>query len=213
MKLIEQELVHINTTVNPLKDIEYASRNCYNSFDKMKPGSDKTMVKKLIDNGHEAMLEFGDVQMQWKTNRGVMAELTRHRHCNFAINSTRYIKYDEDVEFIKPVWFDNSTEESKSEFMESLIASEKSYHTLLKQGWSPQYAREVLPNALATNIIFKCNYREMRHILKLRCALGAHPQIRYLALQSLIFLHKHVPIIFDDIYDEYIEKYIFSKIV
>ena len=42
--------------------------------------------------------------VKFVTNRGVSHELVRHRHCSFAQESTRYVKYDGQMEFIKPVW-------------------------------------------------------------------------------------------------------------
>ena len=69
---------------------------------------------------------------------------------------------------------------------------------LLRQGWSPQQARSVLPNSLKTEIVTTANLREWRHILKLRCAKAAHPQMREIMVPLRDELRKRLPVIFDD---------------
>ena len=73
-------------------------------------------------------------------------------------------------------------------------------------GRSPQEARSVLPNALATDIVVTANLREWRTILKLRCAKDAHPDMRYIMLRLLSDMHKLFPPVFEDIYQLYKEE-------
>jgi intein/homing endonuclease len=117
-------------------------------------------------------------------------------------NSTRYVRKS-NVEFIKPVWFDKSTDEQKENFLSSLIDSEQKYRKALELGWRPEQAREVLPNALKTEIVVKANIREWRHIFNLRCSKYAHPQIRLLMIPLLKELKNKIYYVFDDIYDKY----------
>ena len=178
--------------------------------------SSHKFVKTLIKNGHHAMLEFGDITVKFITNRGVSHELVRHRLCSFAQESTRYVKYDGEMEFIKPVWIagycpDRITGNEINDLGENFetkawlahgISSEYYYQLLLKEcQWRPEQAREVLPNSLKTEIIVKSNFREWMHILKLRCAKAAHPQMRALMLPLLEELKTKIPVIFEDIYN------------
>lgn len=87
----------------------------------------------------------------------------------------------------------------KDVFITHCVSSEQCYNTLLESGWLPQQAREVLPNALKTEIVVKTNFREWRHIFSLRCSKAAHPQIRALMQDLLDELKTVVPVIFDDI--------------
>ena len=48
------------------------------------------------------------------------------------------------------------------------------------------------------------NYREWRHFFKMRCAKAAHPNIRLLAKSVLVDAHACIPVIFDDLYEEFI---------
>ena len=59
-----------------------------------------------------------------------------------------------------------------------MLMASASYTDLLNHGWKHQQARSVLPNSLKTEIVVTANFREWRHIFKLRTAEAAHPQIR-----------------------------------
>ena len=129
------------------------------------------------------------------TNRGVTHELVRHRPCAFSQESTRYIKYEGEINFILPAWMDeqylgtytslfrsgNSNDPSRI-FIESCILTELNYKSLLILKWQAQEAREVLSNAVKTEIIITGTLREWYHIFKLRCSKKAHPQMRALML-------------------------------
>ncbi len=164
--------------------------------------SSHTFVKKLRDRGHHAMIEFGDIIVRFITNRGVTHELVRHRLFSFAQESTRYVRYDGKMEFIRPVWWSNSNDEQKYAWTGAMEMTEGYYIDLLKSGWRPEQAREVLPNSLKTEIVVKGNIREWRHALQLRTSNKAHPQIRALMLPLLAELKNSIPIVFDDINKE-----------
>ena len=84
--------------------------------------------------------------------------------------------------------------------------AEVAYKYLIEQGKSAQQAREVLPNSTACRIIMKANLREWRHFFALRCAKAAYPAMRKLAQDMLCKAHDAVPAVFDDLYDEFIER-------
>lgn len=129
------------------------------------------------------------------TNRGVTHELVRHRPCAFSQESTRYIKYEGEINFILPTWIDEqylgtytplfrsgNSNDPSGIFIESCILTELNYKSLSRLKWQAQEAREVLSNALKTEIIITGTLREWYHIFKLRCSKKAHPQMRALML-------------------------------
>jgi thymidylate synthase (FAD) len=211
MKIIKQSYEILDYPESICQTIEKAGRTCYQSQNKITNDSAGKFVKMLLDRGHEAMIEFGDITVKFITNRGVTHELVRHRLCSFAQESTRYVKYNGDMEFIEPVWSKGDLTGSYKNFIHRrgneldqmwLLAcgeSEIYYQTLLKSGWKAQQAREVLPNSLKTEIVMKGNIREWRHIFKLRCAKTAHPQMYSLMRPLLHELRGLMPVIFDDI--------------
>ena len=80
-----------------------------------------------------------------------------------------------------------------------MSAAETAYHNLLQQGWRPEQARDVLPNATKTAIVVMANVREWRHVLTLRTSPQAHPQMRALMLPLLAELTERYPVLFSDI--------------
>lgn len=184
--------------------------------------SSHRFVKQIIKMGHEAMLEHGSATVKFITNRGVTHELVRHRLAAFGQESTRYVNYGgKDIEFIRPVWchsrvleaqfvpprmvFADGTTHEEEIFVCSCLNAEKDYEQLLDHGWRPEQAREVLTNALKTEIVVTANFRQIRHILRLR-AVGTtgkpHPQMQALMLPLLRELYTMVPCLFEDIYKE-----------
>ena len=133
------------------------------------------------------------------TNRGVTHELVRHRPCSFAQESTRYVKYDNDMEFIKPVWYEANDDKPNKIFRYACEKAEFGYIGLRTNGWRPEQAREVLPNSLKTEIVVKATLEEWFHIFKLRCTKAAHPQIRALLTPLLAELKEQIPAVFNEI--------------
>lgn len=181
--------------------------------------SSNKFARMLIKRGHEAMIEHAHATVKFVTNRGVTHELVRHRMASFGQESTRYVKYDGDMEFIKPVWFrseylqhDDYADNFGSpedQFYSALEDSEHYYRVLLKLNWRPEQAREVLPNALKTEIVVTANFREWRHIFKLR-AIGTtgkpHPQMQALMVPVLKEFAERCPAVFGDLWEMYLEK-------
>ena len=199
MKLIEQSHSIISLPDNLLSTIEEAGRTCYKSEDKITPDSAEKFVKTLIKSGHHAMIEFGDIIVRCITDRGVTHEIVRHRLCSFAQESTRYVKYDNNMEFIIPVWFPTSSTDQQVLFRNSLVMAEESYKYLRNSGWRAEQARQVLPNALKTEIVIKANIREWRHMMTLRTSPKAHPQIRALFKDILDNFKVQIPVVFEDL--------------
>lgn len=188
--------------------IAKVARTCYKSEDNSTSERDRELVKRLIKSGHEAMIEFFDITVKFTCDRGVSHELVRHRMASFAQESTRYCNYSKDkfgneLTFIEPIWYDSLGITHKQDFEIALERCEDDYLEFIRQGWTPQQARAILPNALKTEINMKANLREWRHFFKLRCSTAAHPDIRVLALDLLKQMHNQIPIIFDDIYEKY----------
>lgn len=193
--------------------IEGIGRTCYKSEDKISEGTADEFCRKLIKNGHEAMLEHAVITVRFITDRGVTHELVRHRiGTAFAQESTRYVRYGGNMEFIRPVFswaqigyiFDhekkfNDTVTKWQVWLQAMKEAEENYAVMLELGCAPQEARSVLPNSLKTEIVVSANIREWRHIFKLRTAKSAHPQIVALMKPLLEELKSMIPVLFGDI--------------
>lgn len=144
------------------------------------------------------------VTVHFVCDRGVSHEFVRHRVFSFAQESTRYCNYSKDkfgnnVTFIIPCWTNlpeqeygdrvnpkvfnrGNTNGIETSYVDSLRQAEYNYFNLLNQGWKPQQARAVLPNALKTELVMTGFVSDWKHFFFLRCPLNAHPQARELAI-------------------------------
>jgi len=225
MKIIEPsvELMRDFDGAEVIKFIERCGRTCYQSEKNITEDSAEKFVRNLIKRGHESVLEHFSATFKIICDRGVMAELTRHRLASFSVESTRYNnyasdKFDGELTFIKPCFW-NDDEKKMYElapineegtafrqiyyktpvWKEIMTGSEFAYNALLVNGATPEQARAVLPNSLKTEIVMTANLREWRHILKLRTAKDAHPQMRQVANMILTILKEKLPVVFEDI--------------
>jgi thymidylate synthase (FAD) len=199
------ERLFIPDNINEL--IEKCGRVCYKSETKITKDSSSKFIENILSRKHESVIEHGTMSYKVICDRGVSHELVRHRLFSFSQESTRYVNYDaKGYQVILPCWmYSNKQSESNSIFFESTITSIYNYHMLLSKGWKPQQARNVLPNALKTEICMTANFRNWRHMLSLRCSEKAHPQAREIALLILKDCYKDIPIIFDDLALKYLK--------
>ena len=138
-------------------------------------------------------------------DRGILAEFTRHRKFSFMAESTRYCnyskgKFNSELTFIHPLWMyhqesgdygdlgnlKNKNHGNKDgtffEFIKALQYAEHYYFILLREGWKPEQARNILPLSLKTEL-YMCGFAEdWGKFFELRCATNAHPQARELAI-------------------------------
>lgn len=206
MKLIKPsyEILTAIDGLAELKAIERAARTCYKSEAAITDDGEsaKKLVRRLIDSGHEAMLEHSFLSVKFTVDRGVTHELVRHRLCSFAQESTRYCnysgeKFEKSVKFVIPYFFSDNLE-AMNVWTYACAKAEEAYFELLERGATLQEARTVLPNSTAAEIVMSGNYREWRHILKLRTAKDAHPQMREVMRPLGVELKRRIPVIFDD---------------
>ena len=202
--------------------IEAAGRTCYKSEDKITKDSVKEFIRNIIKRGHESVLEHCSITVRIVCDRGVTHEIVRHRIASYSQESTRYCNYSDDhIQFIQPCWLTTdvvgiynmswtglygdcgqilpSMTAAESWWFWHCAGAERDYNNLIKNGWSPQQARSVLPNSLKTEIVVTMNLREWRHFFKLRTAKVAHPQMREIACPMLKEFTKLLPTVFDDI--------------
>jgi thymidylate synthase (FAD) len=131
-------------------------------------------------------------------DRGVTHEIVRHRLASFTQESTRFVNYAKKMpaSFVIPP---DMSEEQKNMWNAAIGLSEGAYTSLLSNGCSPQIARSVFPNALASRLIMTCNLRNWRHFLIMRTTREAHPQMRQVTIPLLEQFKERIPILFDDI--------------
>lgn len=124
------------------------------------------------------------------------------RYCNYSKD-----KFGSQLSFIIPSWMNLNEGEYKREltnngleitgdgyfydskdgfddeslFIYHLLTCEHRYLSLLDMGWKPQQARQILPNALKTEVVMTGFVSDWEHFFELRCAANAHPDMQVLA--------------------------------
>lgn len=163
-----------------------------------------TNLRVLVENGWLDDLKYlcepteyhvKRVTVHFVADAGVMREFFRHRVFSMAQESTRYCNYSKDkfgseLTFILPLWVNQNPKDIDSNsyadvvFRERLYTVEKTYLTLLKEGWTPQQARVVLPLSIKAEGVMTGFTSDWKHFFDLR-ALGTtgapHPQAKELA--------------------------------
>jgi len=180
-----------------LKRLEMYGRLSHKSEDKASEGSAPVFLKKILDWGHESILEHENITVRFICDRGVTHELVRHRLAAYTQESTRYCNYGHKIQFIEPIFFTQNSE-LYSLWLKGVQAAAENYSNLLEKGATPEQARSLLPNSLKTEIVMTTNLREWRHVFKMRTAIAAHPQIREIMIPLLLDFQKLIPVIFDD---------------
>lgn len=119
--------------------------------------------------------------MRFTCSRAIAQELTRHRTFSFLMESQRYINYSKKrhggkITFIKPLWVEDKREfnpirdynNAYEAFVQYCRRAEYMYNVFLNEGFQPQQARDVLPNATKTELIMTGFSSDWRHVLDLR---------------------------------------------
>ncbi|MCP3686599.1 MAG: FAD-dependent thymidylate synthase [bacterium] len=195
-------------TQNAEKVIEGAARTCYMSFDKEGPDSHKRLIRMLIKHGHESVLEHASATFRIKGgSRSFTHQLVRHRICSFSQQSQRYVN-EKNFSIVEPDKIKNN-KEAHEVFTKAIEECKNAYMKIQEFGIPNEDARFVLPNAVESEIVMSCNFREIRHICALRGKQAAQWEIRDMAIQMLNIMKKEVPSIFEDLV---VEENIIKKI-
>ena len=177
--------------------LEKAGRICYATGDKL--GTNKEWLAARIKQGHESLIEHASATFYIKASRAVTHELVRHRIASYSQRSQRYVK-ETEMDYITPPELAEETDAKLSQiFHEAMSTAWGKYRKLLDAGIKAEIARYVLPNACATEIICTWNFREIRHIIKLREGPAALPEFRAIADRIKDIMKSHAPQVFGDL--------------
>ncbi|MFH1470941.1 MAG: FAD-dependent thymidylate synthase [Candidatus Micrarchaeota archaeon] len=143
------------------------------------------VLKKVMESGHLSVLEHASFTFSVsQVSRALTHELVRHRIASYTQQSQRYVKFENERDFISPQTIQKN-EKTKKIYENLLADSIRAYNELVGQGVPYEDARYVLPNAAPTNIIITMNGRELLHFFALRCCERAQWEIRELATEMV----------------------------
>jgi thymidylate synthase (FAD) len=187
-------------TPDPERIIEMAARTCYQSEDAMAPETMGQLLPKLIAMGHESPFEHAYASFRVEeVSRAMTHQLVRHRLLAVSQKSQRYVSESNFTWVVPPA----VTREQGEEFNRDMELIRGMYTKWLKAGLKKEDARFVLPNACTTEMIVSANFREWRHVFKVRCHRRAQWEIREACLIMLKELHRQAPNVFGDLMVEF----------
>ncbi len=215
----------LEATSDPERVICTAARNDYldrwvgeMSFEAVMDGIDgedldsrmETLIGHLLRHGHFGPFEHAQATFAVKgISRSCMAQLTRHRHVSFDVQSMRYVSFDDvDPSAVRegelvvvppsatdPDWIGRNQEtgavdesvaaERESLFRDAIEDAVRTYQDLLDTGMPPEDARFVLPIGTKVNLVMSMNARMLMHVADMRAAADAQWEIRQLTEQVL----------------------------
>lgn len=108
-------------------------------------------------------------------SRALLAQLTRHRHASFTVQSQRYVSYEDGFDYVNPFsvgalaydFFDDDMKDAQSH-----------YNRYIDLGEKPENARAILPNACCTELYLTMNARALIESSNERLCTRAQAEIR-----------------------------------
>lgn len=212
-------------TPQPEKVVAAAAKLCYSNaaiddlMDGLTTEKAKEFVQMLATMGHESPVEHASFTFAIEgVSRSLLAQITRHRHASFSVQSQRYVEL-QNFTYVTPpeiagnpqalAAFEQAMESEAQEY-EKLTQVLKAAHesTFLAQGMSEKAAKRaaqkkaiedarfVLPNACDTKMIATMNARSLYNFFAHRCCNRAQWEIQALAKEMYRLVYAVAPALF-----------------
>lgn len=148
------------------------------------------LFKQIVSSGHTSTLEHITFTFAVENvSRALLAQLTRHRHISFSVQSQRYVRLSSDsrsggFDYVVPrnLEMEGLYSPQIDAFEKAMWAAQDSYNKLIEMGVPQEDARAVLPNAAATNLVMTLNLRTaLEFYAKRKPGNGAQNEITQLA--------------------------------
>jgi thymidylate synthase (FAD) len=148
------------------------------------------LIRHIMKSGHLSTTEHLNYTFAIEgVSRSLLAQLTRHRHLSFSVQSQRYVKLGSDSKSegfdytIPPSVFKH--EQTLDMFMITMERLQGIYDDLRRYGVLPEDARYVLPNAATCNLVLTGNLRSLLDFYSKR-GEGTHAQWEIKELAEMI---------------------------
>jgi len=179
--------------------IESAGRTAYQSQDRITHESAGKFIKMLLSRGHESVLEHATATFRISgVSRAMTHQLVRHRLVSYTQKSQRYVD-EEGFDYVIPESIMDGSQEDNRLYHSAITLARNAYERLVKRGFPKEDARFLLPNATETEIVVTANFRQWRHMIKLRTSIHAQWEIRAVFQNILMILKAECPSVFSDL--------------
>lgn len=182
-----------------------AGRNCYRSFHRPNEATydDADYLRRTLgEQGHWSISEHATATLYFTgVSRAFLAELTRHRHLSFSVESQRFINANDANIVLPPAvreldkgdqdWFLLLAEESIEDYKS--IQADLHHHPKKQRN---EAARALLPNAVETRMVVTGNLRAWHEVIQRRTQPDADAEIQEVMRLAREALHTVSPVIF-----------------
>ncbi len=170
----------------------------------------KKLLRYCIKNEHWSVFEQAYMTLQIETNRGIAAQILRHRSFTFQEFSQRYADSTQLGEIPIPELRrqddknrQNSISDLSSEIINGFeqkiksqfLLNKKLYEEMLEAGIAKECARFVLPLATPTRIYMTGSCRSWIHYITLRTGHGTQKEHMNIAQECKSIFSKHYPVV------------------
>lgn len=178
----------IRYTTAPDELCGYAAAECYQGK------SYERSLDRALENGHHSTIEHASFTFAVEgVSRVLLAQLTRHRHASFSVQSQRYCGADLDVVIPQSM----ADLDLLDEIVEVRCAVRKLYEKAKKLKKPDEDIRYFTLQAGKTRLVMTMNARELHHFFSLRCCNRAQWEIREMAWEMLKLCKEAAPQIFE----------------
>jgi thymidylate synthase (FAD) len=185
--------------VQLLRKIEWCGRISHRSEEAQTDDSWSRFLRAVVlGRGDWSIVEHASATVDALVDRGITHEWVRHRIGAYTQESTRFVNYEKKMpaSFVLPAGIDRPL---GGVWHDAIENAERAYKDLIGLGLSPQIARSVFPNALASRLVVTYSLRNWRHFFLMRTTRDAHPQMRQVTIPLLREFQERIPVLFDDI--------------
>lgn len=182
-----------------------AGRNCYRSFHRpnSKTYNDADYLRRTLgQQAHWSIAEHATATLYFTgVSRAFLAELTRHRHLSFSVESQRFINAN-DANFVMPPAIREHDMAAHRDFIgraEECLADYRVTQVRLDHLPKKQRneaARALLPNAVETRMVVTGNLRAWHEVIHRRTQPDADAEMQEVMRLAAKQLHTVSPIIF-----------------
>jgi thymidylate synthase (FAD) len=178
------------------------------SIEEAMEGTDKTreeLIGGLLRSGHFGPFEHAQAYFAVEDiSRVAMAQVTRHRHMSFDVQSQRYVEFSDKEPVIPPSFEENYPggvrgDAILEDWWEDAVHR---YELALEADIPKEDARFFLPQATPVNLTFSANPRSLMHFFDLRKNMKSQWEAREFATQVLDEASEWAPLTFEA-YEQY----------
>ncbi len=189
---------------------EASGRVCYDSYENPRPGGNSAYLARIRDQHHGEVLEHAVFTILVRgVSRTLSHQLVRYRAgWSFCQRSSRFCDEAKQPCVVLPpamLLLDPSSS-AYLNWLASITTSYQAYTHLQEQLRAQGYtkkevneaSRSLLPQCMATELVFTANARALRHFLEQRCSAHADAEIRRFANGVYGLLKQDAPQLFAD---------------